>query len=292
MRQQVRYYAPESVEEALAIAAEWGSEARFLAGGQDLMALVNKGVMCPRVVVDLARLGVLRGIVEEEGEEGRQLRVGACTAYREIEASGLVREHCSVLAETAAQIGGGIQVRNRGTIGGAVCAGNPAYDCLPVLLVLGARFQLARKNAMMQLRADEMFSEAWPRNIEGWLLTNIFVPVPSGAAAFVKLKFTEGCYPIASAACQVKMDGNGRISELKMALGAVARWPLRLSRLEQELVGRGVGELLGERTMRGVEKYLDVPVVDDVQADGWYRKEVAGVLMARAFRLAVSRAKT
>ena len=127
---------PTSLADAYAILAGSTADDQItpIAGGTDVMVRITGEIgEPPRRMIDLSRLGELRGI----RLEGDAVVLGALTTYSEIRASGFCREHLPALVEAAATIGAA-QIQNRGTIGGNAANASPAGDTLPVLLASDA----------------------------------------------------------------------------------------------------------------------------------------------------------
>ena len=289
MAPSVDYIAPATLKDVLARLDALGSRATVLAGGQDVAPLMNQGTFAPKAIVDLKRIKGLSGIARRNGS----IAVGAGTTHREIERSGVLQEANGLLVDAASQIGGGMQVRNRGTIGGAICAGNPAYDYAPCLVALDAAIQTRSSKRRRKIPAAAFFRNAGVTGLEPQeLVTEIIVPsLPKGSgSAYYKLKFTEGCYNIASAACVVQLDGDGKAGMVRMALGGVSPAPIRLSGVEDAVTGSALSDELLAVVSSVAQKSVTRPI-SDVQADGRYRRAMAGVVATRALTEAFEKAR-
>jgi len=288
MVKPLTYHKPRSIEEALRILDDSGAEARILAGGQDIVPVMNQGRFAPCSLVDVRELTAVNGVRSQNGS----MIIGALTTHRNIERSELIRVRCGLLADAAGQIGGGVQVRNRGTIGGAVCAGNPVYDFAPCLVALGAEFQLRSVNGERRIAAADFFLDAHKTALRpNELLTEITIPIGSSTASFAyeKLKFSDGCYCIASAAIAVELNPDGSCRLVRLALGGVSATPIRVSQVEADVRGCQLSdELLGRVSATAQESVSDP--ISDVHADGEYRRAMAGVVARRALAKAFQRA--
>ena len=283
------YHAPTSLAETLALLQQLGTEAKVLAGGQDIVPLMNQGRLYPGSLIDLRALDGLATVQARDGS----IVIGALVPHRDIERSELIRAGCGLLAEAAGQIGGGIQVRNRGTIGGAVCAGNPAYDLPPCLVAVDAEFRLASRSGERRATAADFFRDAHVTAVRpDELLVEIAVPVsgPDVGFAYQKLKFTDGCYCIAGAACLVQLRPDGSYRVVRLALGGVAPVPIRLDAVEAMLGSvRLTDDLLADVAALAAQAVSDP--LDDLMADGEYRRAMAGVMARRALAAATERAR-
>jgi carbon-monoxide dehydrogenase medium subunit len=190
-------------------------------------------------------------------------------------------------------IGGGIQVRNRGTIGGAACAANPVYDYAPCLVAAGAEFLVVSTMGPRRIPADEFFRDAYTTALRpGELLVEIVLPAfgPQTGAAYQKLTFSDGCYNIASAACLAQVDAAGVYRLVRLAVGGTTPVPIRLLQAEAALAGaRPSAEAFAEAGVLAEEAVIDP--ISDVMADGAYRRAMAGVMVRRALASATERAR-
>src|SRR5262249_2936781 len=127
------YFAPATIEEALRLLDQHGEDAKILSGGHSLIPAIKLRLAAPAALIDIGRIATLKSIELD----GNTIRIGANVTHAEIAARGDLKQHCPLLAETAAQIGDQ-QVRNRGTIGGSLVHADPAADWPAAILVLDA----------------------------------------------------------------------------------------------------------------------------------------------------------
>jgi len=274
------YERPESLEQGLSLLAEYGSEAGVVSGGQDLVPRLSLGAATPSAVIDIGRLQELEGLRSLNG----LVTLGSRATHRRIARSAEVREHCGLLASAAGQIGGGPQVRNRGTIGGAVAAANPAYDYLPCLVALEATVHLASVRSHRAVPIEQLLDGRAPYALEpGELITEISVVAPARGQRFTyeKLKFTDGCSLIVGVACVADVDEDGTVRSLQMAIGGATETPLRLAHVETLVGGNAITLELLDAAAEETRRALTEPL-SDVMADGAYRRRVAGSLVRRA----------
>ena len=269
---RVEYARPSSVDEALRILREHDG-ARALAGGQTLINVMKARAAAPDVLVDLADLADLRTI----SIAGDRLELGAMVTNARLCESDEVAVSRPILAEVAAQIAD-MQVRNRGTIGGNVCASDPTNHFPPLLVALGATMTIAGGDGERTVSADEFFLGVYMTAVgEGELLTKITVPAAAHPGdAFAALTIGKSGTCIVNAAASV----NG---ETRVVIGCVSATPVRATELEERL--RGGAE--PEEAANGLGATLDPP--DDVHASADYRRHLAEVLVARAVRNARER---
>src|SRR6266478_3016382 len=168
---EVEYDRPASVQEALRLLGA-NDGARALAGGQTLINVMKARAASPDVLVDLADIDELRGI--ELGADGT-LELGAMTTYTDIIDSAEARAR-PILGEVCAQIAD-VQVRNRGTIGGNICANDPTNHLPPLMVALGAKMTIAGAGGERIVDADDFFLGVYMTAVEpGEVLTKIAIP--------------------------------------------------------------------------------------------------------------------
>jgi aerobic carbon-monoxide dehydrogenase medium subunit len=248
---RVEYARPGTVAEALEVLGA-GENARPLAGGQTLLNVMKVRAAAPDVLVDLADLGELREISGSDGD----LVIGATATYADVLASPEVNRLRPILAEVCSQIAD-VQVRNRGTVGGNVCASDPTNHLPPLLVALGATFTIAGQGGEREVRAEDFFLCVYFTAVgEGELLTRITIPPKQGHDGFASVTIGYEGTCIVNAAASV--NGATRI-----AVGCVAATPVLVDSVD------GV-----------VAAVTDPP--GDVHASADYRRHLAQVLAARA----------
>ncbi len=280
-----RYHAPRTVADALRLAGELPN-ARFLAGGQSLMPMLNMRLVSPDHLIDLGRIDALSGIREDAGE----IVLGAMTRQREIERSPLVRSALPLLSDALAHVGHR-QTRNRGTIGGSLCHLDPSAEQPTVALAMEARLGLhgpkgRRQLAMGDFAVDLMTTALGP----GEILEEIRIrpwPKPYGWA-FLEFARRRGDFAIACVAVLVALDAQGRVARSAISLGGIAVTPVRAGAAEERLRGGllGVDDIEAAARLCGA-----LPARSDPHAPASYRQRLAHILAARALALAAGRAR-
>jgi len=280
------YAAPETVEETLALLAEYGPDAKLLAGGQSLMPLLNMRLARPSVLVDLNRVTALDFIAATNGE----VRIGAMTRQRAAERSPVVAARLQLMAEALRWVGHP-QIRNRGTIGGSLAHADPSAELPAVAAVLGATFVVTGQGGARLLSPDDFFVGYLTTAMQpDEVLTEIWVPAMAADAgwAFVEVARRHGDFALVGAAAVVHPAGDGRFRDVRLAFIGVGPAPIRIKEAEAALEGRTFEEGLLVDVARLVADRLDPE--SDIHASAAYRKHVAGVLARRALTMAASRA--
>ncbi len=171
------YARADSVDEALALLAEHGDDAKLLAGGHSLLPLMKLRLATPSVLVDVGRLREL-SFVRDDGDT---LAIGGLTRHHDVEHSSVLREHAPLLAAAAGEVGDP-QVRHRGTLGGSLAHGDPASDLPAVVLALRGDIVVRGSSGERIIPADDFF--------RGFLETAL---APDELITEVRVPKTGGC---------------------------------------------------------------------------------------------------
>ena len=279
-------HQPQSVSEAVQLAASFGETARFLAGGTDLIIQINRKRCAPVHLIALDRIDGLSGIAIGEHD----IRIGALTTHKAIERHPAFTGPLLALAE-AARVIGGHQVRNVGTIGGNIVNASPAADLLPVLLALDARVALTGTQQTRQMRLIDFLSGPGTTTRSGdELLRHVaFARLPQCAAtAFIKAGRRRAMeISVVCVAAMVALDGNDRCATARIGLGAVGPTALRATAAEQSLRGQEMTDAaLGEA---GRLAAAACTPISDVRASADYRRMLVEALVPRALRRCLDR---
>ncbi|MDR7417294.1 MAG: xanthine dehydrogenase family protein subunit M [Armatimonadota bacterium] len=280
------YVAPRTVEEAVALLQEHGTDAKLLAGGQSLMPLINMRLARPEVLVDLNEVRTLDYITEVDGE----VRIGAMTRQRAVERSPFVATHVPLLSEALRWVGHP-QIRNRGTIGGSLAHADPSAELPAVAAALDAVFVARGPDGVRLLAPGEFFVSFLTTALEpAEMLVEVRFAVPSAPAgcAFLELSRRHGDFALVGAAAVVRLD-SGRCRDVRLALTGVGPTPVRVREVEEALLDQPPTEARLADLSRGIGPRLDP--VSDIHASAEYRRHVAGVLARRALAAAAARAQ-
>ena len=282
------YHEPTSLAECVALAARFGDDGRFLAGGTDLLVQLQRGRVGPRHVIALHRVPGLTGIEVNGG-----IRMGACVTHRAIERAVAFAGSLQALTEGARVIGGQ-QVRNVATVGGNLVNASPAADLVPCLLALDATVVLLSQTGEREMPLEHFLvgpNETSRRPEE--LLARISIPAaaPHTATAFLKAgrrKATE-ISVVCVAACLTLDARRERCLHAQVALGAVAPTAVRARAAERMLEGAPLGLEALERAA-ALAGEACAPI-DDVRASATFRRHLVRVLVRRALMRCVERAR-
>jgi carbon-monoxide dehydrogenase medium subunit len=274
-----QYHEPTSVADAVALAARFGDEARFLAGGTDLMVQIQAGRVRPRHVVSLHRLDALTELAFNGG-----IRLGALVTHRTIERTEAFAGPLRALIE-GAEVIGGHQVRNVATVGGNVMNASPAADLVPVLLALDGVAHLVGPDGERAVPLDALLKgrgETDRRPDE--LLTAVTMPALSAgsATAFIKAGRRKAMeISVVCVAVRLTLDAqSGRCAEARVALGAVAPRTLRARSAERALEGQPLTPDVLRRAGELAARECDP--ITDVRASARFRAHLVAILVPRA----------
>jgi carbon-monoxide dehydrogenase medium subunit len=282
--EQFEYLAPASLGEATAALRDLGDGAKVMAGGQSLLSLMKLRLSSPRHVVDLGRIQALRYI----RDDGDAVAIGAMVTYEELKASALLRARCALLPQAAAVVGD-VQVRNRGTIGGALAHADPAGDMCAAVLALDARLKLVSARGERWVEARDFFVGMYTSALEpDEVLAEIRVPALDGwRCAYLKAARRPSDFALVGVAVRSRMRGRG-CADIAMALTGVSDTVFRARSVEAALRGREVeAGLIEEAATRSMD---GVAVSSDVHASTEYRTHLARVYVSRAIGAVTARA--
>jgi len=284
LAQEFDYLEPKTIEEAAQHLAAHGEKARVIAGGTDLLVKMKMGEFHPQILINISRIPALRYVIEEKG-----FRLGALTTFRDLEKSRVIKGRYTALFEAARSVSS-VQIKTMGTIGGNLCHASPAADSAPPLIVFGGRVKLVESTGERVLPLEDFFvgpgeSVLSPKE----LLVEIQIPELAGRVGSAFLKIGRVAADLSKVSVAVAMVREGDLcKDCRIALGAVAKTPVRAKKGEEILKGKKVTEALIEKT--GEQVSLEIQPITDPRSTAYYRKEVAKVMTRDAIKLAWERA--
>ncbi len=304
------YHKPHTVKEAIDLMDSL-ENAKYIAGGTDVMVLARQGKLSPANLVSLRNISGLSGIDMQNG-----VRLGAGVTHTRIANDGFIREHYSALAEGAGVVGSR-QIRNVATIGGNICNAAPSADTACPLLVLDAIVVISGTSGDRQVSIDDFF--LGPNRValeKGELVTAFVMPAFSAGTGSAYIKHARRMamdLPILGIAARVtvKIGGSegscreafgGDVSEtvkrleaegltledVRIAMSVVAPRPIRAKKAEESLKGRTISEKA--LTELGEIARSESQPRDSFRGEAWYRKDMVGVLTKRAVLMSIERA--
>ena len=283
------YFRPRSLDEALSLLAEHGSDAKPLAGGQSLIPAMNFRLATPSVLVDLNELGELSHISDVDGE----IRIGGMVRQRVVERSALVAQRAPLLAETMPHIAHPA-IRNRGTIGGSLAHADPAAELPAVMLALKATLVVKSTSETREIPSGDFFVGLFSTSVQtGELLTEIRIPPqgPRCGYAFQEISRRHGDFALVGVAAAVQLDSKGRCEDARVALLSVGDRPTLAEQAAKALLGQ-VPSKESIRAAADAAAARDIDPSSDIHASARYRRQLANVLTRRVLERAFERAAT
>lgn len=281
------YHRPESAKEAVDMLAEFGDDAKLLAGGQSLVPMLAMRLTHFENLIDISRIDELRSI----DSVGGAIRVAAGTPHSFVGLDDEVAESVPLLTLATPHIGH-FQIRTRGTLGGAIAHADPAAEYAAVALALDAQMDVLSSTGSRQIDAKDFFTGLWETSLRpGEMLTAVRFPIWGGRCGFALEEFARrhGDFAIAGAAVAVELGDDDRVTRCGIGLLGLGSTPLRGSAAEEAVIGQPVGEIsadeIGRLALAGLE---DIP--SDLQGSAAYRGKVGATMVARAWSSATTEA--
>ena len=285
------YHRAKSLQEAAAMLAQLGDQAKLLAGGQSLIPLMKLRFANPAHLVDLNFIAGTSYIHREAGvSEAGVLRFGALTRHAEIENSALAAT-VPILHDCAAGIAD-VQIRNRGTIGGSLAEADPSGDWACVLATLSTEVRCAGTgSAARTVPLSEFILDAYTTTLQpDELVSEVMVQVPAkgSGGAYIAFKRSAPVYPTASAAVQLRLQGDV-CEEVAIALGCVGLTAIQAKDAEAALRGHALGEKTIAAALEAASAAAEPQ--DDMRGSADYKRRLVGALVKRAITAAARRAR-
>jgi carbon-monoxide dehydrogenase medium subunit len=282
----LQLHTPTSLQEASRLLAA-DPEARCLAGGATLVAMMNAGLVQPSALVSLRKIDGMAGITRHADGS---VRIGAMTRHRATAISSDLKAGQTVVKQAASVIANP-PVRNMGTMGGSIAFADPGADYPPALVAADAEIELVGGNGSRRIKAADFFIDWYQTALEpGELVAAIHLPAGNlqSIGHYDKLARVEGDYATASVAVVLTMAGQS-CAGVAVAVGACGPKPVRLAEAEGKLVGSSLDD--ASLAAAGALLAEAADPVDDVRASADYRRLVIPRLVRRAVRAALTRAR-
>jgi carbon-monoxide dehydrogenase medium subunit len=282
------YYAPTTVEQALALLAEHGYEAKVLAGGQSLVPMMNFRLVEPSVLVDLNSIPDL-GYIQPDEDGG--VRIGALTRHYQVEVDPLVAARIPLLHEAVPRIGYP-QIRRRGTMGGSLCHADPSAELVAVSVALNGRFRLRSPRGERWVTAQDFFIGLFTTVLEpDELMVEVALPpVPARTGvSFMEVARRLHDFALVGLAAVVTLDEKGVIREARMVFLSAGDRPMQALRAAEVLAGQApTPDAI--RAAAEIAASDDIDPSSDIHATAEFRRHLAKVLARRALDQACRRA--
>jgi carbon-monoxide dehydrogenase medium subunit len=280
------YHRPTSLNDALSLLSSHGDDAKLLAGGHSLIPVMKFRLAQPKHLVDISRIRDLRYI----REDGGAIVIGAMATHHDIEASELLKKKLPMLPEAASVIGD-VQVRNKGTFGGALAHADPAADWPASVLALEAEITARGPGGTRTIKAADFFvgmlqSALQPNEI----LTEARIPIPTGKTGMAYEKFAQKAsgFAIAGAAVVLTTDGKGNCLHARIGVTGISAKAYRAEPVERALEGKRLDAATITEAASHAADGQDP--LGDIHASAEFRAHLAKVNTKRAIARAAKRA--
>jgi aerobic carbon-monoxide dehydrogenase medium subunit len=275
------YHRAHDVRGATELLAELGDEAKILAGGQSLVAMMNFRLARPSALVDVGRIDGLRYLRHDDD----RLRVGALTTHHEVETATNIPESFGVLPRAARWIGH-YPIRTRGTIGGSLAHADSTAEWCLLAVLLGAEIVVQSEKRRRTVAAEDFFFGFLSTALEpDEMVVEVIFPRPARHAALTEFAQRAGDFAIVAAAVDLDVrDGvcrGGRI-----ALGGVDSTPVRIPEAEATLAGAELSAELFTASADAAARAIDPGSDSHGSAD--YRRTLTRTLLVRACQEAMA----
>lgn len=280
------YRAPTSLDEALAILADRGDEAKVMAGGQSLIPLLKLRFSRPELIVDIARIPELNTIKKDDGH----VAIGALARHVDVEQSKELARSAPMMVEAARWIADPL-VRNRGTLVGSICHADPSGDWGSVILAMHADVVARSRSGERVIHASEFFKGPFETALKpDEVVTEVRVPVGKGpgGGAYLKLERKVGDFATVAVAVHLHLDGN-KVETAGIGMTAVGPTNIRATEAEKALRGKEpTDEVIAEAARLAAAA---AEPKDDLRGTAAYKKDVIRVFVQRGLKTAIGRAR-
>lgn len=275
------YHRAFDVRGAVDLLAQLGPDAKLIAGGQSLVAMMNFRLARPSALVDLGRVEGLRYIQRT----GDALRIGALTTHHAVETSAALRDGFGVLPRAARWIGH-YPIRTRGTVGGSIAHADPTAEWCVLAVLLDAEIVTQGPGGSRSIPAREFFQGFFTTALRpDEMIVEVVFPRPARRAALTEFARRMGDFAIVAAAVSVDLSGT-TCRGARIALGGVDATPIRVPDAEQVLAGADVGEAAFSEAAEIASRVIEP--ADDAHGSASYRRTLTRTLVFRALQEAVA----
>lgn len=283
-----RYCEPKSADECVELLKKYGTDARMVAGGTDLVPKLKNRVLKVKTVIGLQSIPEVKGI--KKTADG--IEIGALTTLRVISKSEEVKENWLAVAEAAGHVSS-MQIRNMATIGGNACNASPSADAVQGLIVSDAIVNIVGENGTRTVPVIDFFTGAGKTVLkEGEFVISFTIPAPKANTGATYQKFAirgDTDITIVGAGSSITLDADGKVQKAIVSLAAVAPTPIRIEAVEKLITGKVLTEELIEEA--GELAGNSCSPITDQRATKEYRVEMVKVWTKNALREALKRSK-
>jgi CO/xanthine dehydrogenase FAD-binding subunit len=284
----LKYVAAASLDQALTLKAEFGDEARFLAGGQSLVPMLNFRVAQPKMLIDINLLSQLSGIV---CDNSASLRIGALTRYRALERDQQIAQTAPLVREALPHIAHP-QIRNRGTLGGNLAHADPASELPAIVVALGGRLHAQSIRGERWIEARDFFLAPLTTALQpDEMLVEVQLPARAkrSGSCFMEVARRRGDFALMGAAVVLTIGVFGRCNDVRIVFCGAGNTPTDVSDAASGLIGHSIDAEAIDHVAASVQKSIDPP--GNIHASKAFQRHLGGVLAKRALGVAAERAR-
>ncbi len=282
------YQVPETLEQALELLRDYGSDAKLLAGGQSLVPAMNFRVVQPSALIDLNHIRELDTIQEENQTA---LHIGAMTRERRLEFDPLVARWAPLLAEAMPHVAHP-QIRNRGTLGGSLANADPAAELPVIMIALGARLKARSAAGERWVAATDFFSGMFTTDLApDEMLVEIELPPMQTRTGWSFMEFAPrtGDYALMGVAVLISLNEKGICKKARIVYLNAGDGPVDAVEAARSLEGEALKEEIFE-TAAAQASEKEINPFGNIHASIEYQRHLARVLTRRALEQALKRA--
>ncbi|HKA22330.1 MAG TPA: xanthine dehydrogenase family protein subunit M [Blastocatellia bacterium] len=269
--------SPTTLNDAFEILSERKGPIKIIAGGTDLMVLMNAHQLEAPEFLDIWKVDELRGVTEEENA----LRIGALTTYTQLIRSKAVQRFVPSLVSSSRTIGA-VQIQNRGTLGGNIVNASPAGDTLPVLAAYDAELEVGSARGIRTVRFNEFYTGYRATVLEpDELLISVRIPkLREDERDFFCKVGTRRAQAISKTVLATRVRMTGKVLEkISIGVGSVAPTVVRVTQTERLLNGSTVSPKVIEEARQMIA--LEISPITDLRSTEHYRRTVTSNVLAR-----------
>jgi carbon-monoxide dehydrogenase medium subunit len=283
------YLAPITLDEALVHLAEYGYDAKVLAGGQSLIPMMNFRLAQPSVIIDINNVTELFNI--RTNEHGG-VSIGAMARHNQVQHNSLIADRAPLIFETMPHIAT-VQIRSRGTFGGSIAHADPSAELPAVSVALEGSFLLRNRQGERWVPANEFFVGLFTSVLEPdeLLIEAKFPPLPERTGcALVEVARRPHDFALVGVAAVVTLDKGDLCQRARLVFLSVGSGPVEAHHAAEMLKSKELtSELISAAAETAAKK--DIDPSSDIHATAEYRRHLAGVLSRRALQKAYERAR-
>lgn len=282
-----KYFRPKTLDEAMKLTQEYGSDCKIVAGGTDVVIRLKAHMLKVKTIVDISAIEELKKV--EIGADWAV--IGAVHDLMSLSRDpALCASQWQIVAECAGHVSS-TQIRNRATLGGNNCNASPSADTTPALLISDAVVNVIGPNGTRDIPIEEFFVGPGKTVLAPDEIVVSFTLPAQGdrcAAAYHKHAIRgDTDISIVGVGVRIGLQEDGTVYKARVALGAVAPKPIRVHEVEEYLVGKKLTDEVIEQAARMAE--ASITPISDQRASAEYRKEMVYVNMKHMIRAAVEK---